>query len=249
MVAHNLAKMQLQDGSIMQQLLQALGPDVLPELDPQQLTNLIWAVGISGSSAQGDSSGPYKLLLVPAALRRSGPLVPVIAAAAALVDSSSSSSHSLGGEVQPAWEQVPAVAEPAAAGMSCDDLPAAAAIDSFADAMAVSGTVSSTAAGSSNTCQPSEEWLAAAADALLQQLPNCSSQGVSMALWGFAQLGYSPADAWWEGLWLGMQGSLQQYSPQDLALLMCAVGKLGPQVCSFSVHGRLRSVWHICNAL
>jgi hypothetical protein len=252
MVAHNLAKMQLQDSSIMQQLQQALGPGVLSELDPQQLTNLIWAVGVSGSSVQGDSSGPYKLLLVPVALRRSGPVVPVSAAAAALVDSSSGSSHSLGGGVQSAWEEVPAVAEPAAADMSCDDLPAAAAIDTFADAMAVPSAVISTAAGSNSTCQPSEEWLAAAADALLQQLLKCSSQGVSMALWGFAQLGYSPADAWWEEFWPGTQSSLQQYSPQDLALLMCAVGKLGPQVCMCSVHGRLLifgSVWHICKLM
>jgi hypothetical protein len=51
-----------------------------------------------------------------------------------------------------------------------------------------------------------------------------------MALWGFAELGFSPPAEWWEQFWGVTQGALPQYSAQDLALLMCAVGKLGPEV-------------------
>lgn len=225
MVAHNLAKMQLHNSSILQQLLQALGPDVLPELDAQQLTNLIWSLGSFASSGQEDRS-PYRTLLVPAVLGRPGPVMAVAAAAASTTVSSAGD-----GSRSTQWEQVAAVAEPPGTD-SADELEmqaaaAASSMDAFADAVSVTAP----AAGSgSRLDQPPADWLSAAADALMQRLPACTSQGVAMALWGFAQLGFSPPATWWRRFWGLTQGGLPLYSAQDLALLMCGIGKLGPKV-------------------
>jgi hypothetical protein len=230
MVAHNLAKMQLHNSRILQQLLQALGPDVLPELDPQQLTNLIWSLGSCAASGQEDRS-PYRTLLVPAVLSRPAPVVAVAAASAATSTTVSSSVDGSSSSTQ--WERVAAVAEPAGPTDSTDELErqaaaAAASLDVFADA-AVSLTASPAGSGS-RPGQPPADWLSAAADALMQRLPECSSQGVAMSVWGFAQLGFSPPAAWWRRFWGLTQGSLPLYSAQDLALLMCGIGKLGPKV-------------------
>lgn len=73
-------------------------------------------------------------------------------------------------------------------------------------------------------------WLAAAADALQQQLDMCDSAGVAMALWGFAQLGFKPDDSWWSGFWVATQDKLAGYSGQDLSSVMYAVGKLKAKV-------------------
>jgi hypothetical protein len=225
MIAHSLAKMQLHNEAILQQLLQVLNPGVLQALDPQQLTNLIWSVGACVNSAQADRS-PYTVLVVPAILRNTGSFV----AEAAVADVSSSSSSSDGAEAT--WEQVPAVIEPPAAAGSVEEPPSAnMALDSFADAVSLTPPLFGSSSSSSRSFfQPPDAWLAASAEALLAKLPQCSSQGVAMSLWGFAQLGYSPEGAWWDSFWATTEESLQQYSAQDLALLMCAVGKLGPQV-------------------
>jgi hypothetical protein len=225
--------MQLYDSTIMQQLLRALGAQALPQLDPQQLTNLIWSVGSCVGGTDGDERSPYQTLAVPVVLRRSGAVV-AVAAAAAEVGSGVGESR-LGEEREDGmqWEQVAAVAELATAADADavaelkEGISAAAAADLFADA--ASGSVPSVLSNSRGDLLPAE-WLAAAADALLQQLPKCKSQGVAMALWGFAELGFSPPAEWWEQFWGLTQCALPQYSAQDLALLMCAVGKLGPEV-------------------
>lgn len=228
MVARNLAKMQLHNSSILQQLLRVLGPDVLPELDAQQLTNLIWSLGSCASSGQEDRS-PYRTLLVPAVLGRP---VPVMAVAAAAAASTTVSSAAGDGSRSTQWEQVAAVAEPPGTD-STDELEmqaaaAAASMDAFVDAVSIRAP----AAGSSSRLkdQPPADWLSAAADALMQRLPACTSQGVAMALWGFAQLGFSPPATWWRRFWGLTQGGLPSYSAQDLALLICGIGKLGPKV-------------------
>jgi hypothetical protein len=77
-----------------------------------------------------------------------------------------------------------------------------------------------------NRFQPPAAWLAAAAAQLLAMLPECSDQGVAMALWGFAQAGFSPDAAWWQGFWEATQQELPSYTRQSLALLLCALGKL-----------------------
>lgn len=242
MVVRNLAKMQLYDSKTVQQLFRALEAGVLSELDPQQLTNLIWSVGSCVSSAQEDKS-PYRMNMVPAVLiRQIEPVVPVPAAAAQV---SSGTDAAVQGDVQ--WEQVAAVAEPAAADSERTDAAqggAAAAVassDLFADA----ATITAPMVWSRGTIKPPQEWLSAAADALLQQLPKCTSQGVAMAVWGFAQLGFSPPAAWWQQLWEVTQDSLPEYSAQDLALLMCGIGKLGPEVgdCQCDGHTCLIKSW------
>jgi hypothetical protein len=226
MITLNLAKMQLHNEPILQQLLQTLNAGVLHTLDPQQLTNLIWSLGACVNSARADKS-PYTVLAVPAILRGTGSF----GAEAAVADISSSSSSSSDG-AEAAWEQVPAVVEPQATVGSFDEPQTAAmALDSFADAVSLTPPLfGGTSSSSRSLFQPSADWLAVSAECLLAQLPQCSSQGVAMSLWGFAQLGYSPEGPWWDSFWACTQDLLQQYSAQDLALLMCAVGKLGPEV-------------------
>jgi len=210
MVAHNLAKMQLHDADTLTRLLQVLGPGVLRRLDAQQLTNLIWSVGTCANSAQGDRS-PYQLLVPPghtASTERAR---------------SQQQQQQQQGEKQRDKHRALLASEKAA--------PAAGLLARDALGVRIShSSSSSSGGGGGGGYRVPASWLSAAADSLLVLLPQCSSQGVSMALWGFAQAGYSPPEPWWQALWAATEGSLQDYSPQNLALTMCAVGKLGPQV-------------------
>ncbi|KAF8071080.1 TBC2 [Scenedesmus sp. PABB004] len=93
-------------------------------------------------------------------------------------------------------------------------------------AAALRGRPGGRAGGRGAREQPPREWLAAAAAALQEQLPRCSSSGVAMAVWGLGQLGFSPGTAWWDALWAGTQARLGEFSGNELALLIYACGKL-----------------------
>lgn len=184
MIAHSMATVGLGNAQLLHSVLQATGPNVLQQMDAQQLTNLIWSVAAcSCQSRHGYISS-----------RRNGSSMGTATISAYASNSRGPSSN----------------------------------IDSLQSAP--STTPAPATASSSEQFQLPRSWLEAAASVLQRQLDKCDSPGLAMAVWGFAQVGFKPDDAWWSAFWSSSQEQLSEYSGQDLALLMYACGKLKAKV-------------------
>jgi hypothetical protein len=85
-------------------------------------------------------------------------------------------------------------------------------------------------AGSSRLLLVSQDWMQQACGALLRRLADADSCGVTMALWGLAQLGFRPPDGWWSSLFQVTQPQLAAFRASELPVLIYCCGKLKPQV-------------------